>query len=237
MKELEQIGEAFEAEIVKQDLTELAGDLSDTLRQQLGEDIPVFGVFFKAIKAIGAIKDLALISKVYAFMGEVGKMSTKQRKSLVKKINKDRVYGQRFGAYLISAIDRHEFSQKSVYLARACKYFERGDISRWALIKLNTIIQNVHLQDIQEFMEIDYTRIPKIDKDPAFNSFLANGIIRQTYDFEELRGPQVDNNRMIRPIRIDRIIRIDLTDLGSALYAIVKDKELLWHTKDELTRK
>lgn len=226
MKELEQAGAGLEAGILKEDLKDLVADLSNMPLQELGENIPGLSYFFKGMKAVGAFRDYQLMNKVLEFLNELSKMPTEKRKSLVDKINSDQVFGQRFGTYLISAIDRHEFAQKSVYLARACKYFERGDIFKTDLVKLNTMIDNLHLQDMLEWMHAEYITIPKSEKEPAYNSFLANGVIMREYDFNEI-GKSIKNNvSRISMATQDKIISSKLTAHGSALYSIIRDEEL-----------
>lgn len=234
LKELEKIGESLEADILKEDLKEVTEELSNMLISQVGENIPGVGIFFKTIKAIGSVKDYVLMTKVVAFLGELDKMSASSRKSLVDKINSDRIYGQRFGAYLISAIDRHEFAHKSVFLARICKYYERGDISKPVLIKLNSVIENMHLEDILEWMQEKYSRTPDSEDHPAFNSFLSNGIIKRQYKFDKLMQPQNTRHPWDRVPQARGIITTKMTSLGSGLYSILKNEELLWYIKDEL---
>jgi len=229
MKELEQAGEGLEAGIVKDDLKEVLADLSNMPLQEVGENIPGLSVLFKGIKAIGSIRNYQLQIKAMEFLHEISTMPFEKRKSLVEKITSDTIYGQKFGSYLISAIDRHEFAQKSIYLARLCKYYERGDIFKTDLVKLNTMIDNLHLQDIIEWQK--YHRIPKSEKDTAYNSFLANGVIMREYDFN-LIGSDSKNNRSSLVNRQERIIKTRLTTLGSVLYSVVKDEDL-----DELTKR
>ena len=116
--------------MVKEDLKELLIDVRDKITKEVLNQIPGLASFLSVKKIFTGVQDYFLIKKVYAFLFELSSMPLESRVTLVEKINADPIYGQQFGIFLILALDRHEFEQKAIMLARICKYYEMKVLSK-----------------------------------------------------------------------------------------------------------
>jgi hypothetical protein len=232
MKELEEIGSALEAEIVKEDLRGIIGDLSETSIQAIGEGIPGLSMLFKFHKAFLSIKDYFLMDKVLVFLSEMSKMPTDSRKELISKINTDPIYGQKFGAFVLTALDRHDFAEKSVYLARACRLYENNSLNKEQFILIKSMIENLHLVHIKRWMDSYGLSFPN-DSDDAYNHFLSNGVIKTEYKFNELLRKKADQEFDINR----KVVKTSLTHLGRVLYHIVQGKDVSEWTLFALQRR
>jgi hypothetical protein len=229
MKELEASGSALEADVTKENLRDIIGDMSETTAAAIGEGIPGLSILIKAAKAYQSIKDQFLMDKVLTFLYEISKMTADSRKNLVAKINTDKIYGQKFGAFVLIALDRHDFADKSVYLARACRFLEQDAISINSFVRIKTMIENLNLVDIKRWIDNEYRSFPK-SEDLAYNYFLANGVIKTQHNFNKILSKNAS-----RSFNLNRdVVRISLTSLGSILYYIVQDKHLDQDTIDRL---
>jgi len=228
MKELEQSGSALESDIVKENLKEIIFDLSqpivETIGQAIGENIPGLSIFFKGAKAVSAIRDQDLMNKVISFLNEAEQMDHIKRKKLVDKVNKDPIYGQRFGAFVLVALDRYDFAVKAKYLARALKFYERNDISKITLIRINSAIQQIQLMDLEDWTKdrnIATTNISSL----AGENFISNGIFELNYNFQPLTK---DHNRdhIGKNYRTNNIVKVKVTSFGYLFFFILKDIEI-----------
>lgn len=205
-------------------------DLGSAVISKVGEDLPGLGLFFKAAKAISSVRDYYSMEKVIVFLNELSNLTTEQRKNLVAKINIDNIYGQKFGSFIVVALDREDFSMKSRYLARACKYYEYGVISRKALVVVKTVIENMHLSDIETWIGPVF-RFPK-PTDAAYSSFVANGLVKTEFNMQRVhsRGMRADWNLN------DEVMKTKLTPLGYMFYKIVKDEDPALIDPESLSR-
>jgi len=229
MKELERAGAKFEEDAAQEHLMDITSDLLQITAQSIGETLPGIGVIFKIGKAAHSIRDYATMEKVLAFFYQLSSMDKKKRLSLIKKINEDPIYGQKFGTFLLTAIDRHDFKEKSVYLATACKFYERGDMSKNNFIRIKTMIESNDLMDLEEWMSPNNYRLGDKNIIPplAIQKFLSTGIISQNYNFDAISGSRIEKSvRVTNRIRTQDVIKYKLTSLGNLLLSILLDKEI-----------
>jgi hypothetical protein len=134
MNELDELAVSVEADVAKDNLLEIIAEQGDKIIESFTEMMPGLSVIFKLNNAYKSVQNYFLIEKIIIFLTGLSSMTTKQRKNLIEKINNDPIHGQQFGKFLIISIDRLDFAEKSTYLARVCKFYERGDISKSLLI-------------------------------------------------------------------------------------------------------
>lgn len=228
MKELEQSGAALESDIVKDNLKDIIAELSqpilDTFGKAIGENIPGLSWFFKGMKAYKAVRDQDLMNKVIAFLYEADKMDQRTRKKLVDKVNDDPIYGQKFGAFVLVALDRYDFAQKVQFLVNALKFYERGDISKHTLIRFNAAIKDLHLMDLEQWIndhELPSSNISEVGK----QMFMSHGLIQTTFNFQPLTKDHTKDDYG-RNYRTQNIMKTKLSDFGNLFFHVLKDMEI-----------
>lgn len=237
MKDLEQTGAALEADIVHDNLKDVITELLQFTLAQLGESAPIVSTVFKAFKGVSAYRDFQLMNKVTMFLTELNKLSAKERKKLVDKMNDDPIYGQKAGTFILSALDRLDFEQKSVYLAKACKHYNDGLLSKKNLCEVKMVIERLSIYDLEKLSgDINLKFIPN-RHDGSFLSFLNNGLITDTIDFAML-SELISSNTHSKMLDVDneRLSVITFSDLGEIVTAVFKDhKEMLKYYIDQDT--
>lgn len=150
MNDLIELGSSVEADIAKENLKELIVERADDVLELITGAAPGLSVITKLKKIYRSVNDYFLMEKIVTFLTDLSSMKTSERKNLINKLNNDPIHGQEFGKFLIVAIDRLEFVDKAVYLARACKFYEREDISQPLLTKIKGIIEKIDLADLKK---------------------------------------------------------------------------------------
>jgi hypothetical protein len=150
MNDLNDLGASMEADIAKDNLKELISEKADSIAESLMGVTPGLSVVFKLSKIYHSVQDFFLMEKVVAFLTDVSSMEINQRENLISKLNNDPIHGQKFGKFLILAIDRLEYVDKALYLARICKFYEREDISQELLIRMKGIMEKIELTDLKK---------------------------------------------------------------------------------------
>lgn len=230
LKQLDEIGVAFEADIAKEDLKEILAEQTDDLIETITGFVPGLSVFIKLRKAYKSIKDYFLISKIFRFLTDISSMSSVERNTLIGKINEDPIYEQKFGTFLITALDRLDFVDKASYLARICKFYGKGQISKSQLIRFKGFIEKIELEDLKKCSYLyegngPYYSFPSEFRDPPLFMFQALGIVKITHyedDFNDFRvlesaGLGRDTTSPQKPT---------LTDLGEIFIAVINDGPL-----------
>jgi hypothetical protein len=231
MKELEQAGSSFEADAAKDDLKDLIGDLASSTIEDIAENLPGFGMIFKVGKTIQSIRDYQTMDKVLTFLNEMSSMSKDKRENLINKINTDPIYGQKFGAFILTAIDRHDFKEKSKILATACKFYERGDMNKDNFIRVKSIIEFNELSDLLKWKEksAEYGQYSAIGSVPvvAKERFVLSGILQVQYNFDKIK--QMTESRSVLSSKssiTSQVVRHEFTNLGRLMIKIMKDEKL-----------
>lgn len=148
MNQLDDIATSVEADVAKENLKELIAERVDDILEQITGITPGLSIVAKLGKIYSSVRDYYLIEKCVMFLSNLSSLNYDERKHLIDKINNDPIYGQKFGKFIILAIDRLEYAEKAVFLARACKFYEREDITKDLFIRLKSIIEKVELSDL-----------------------------------------------------------------------------------------
>lgn len=215
------LGAVIEDDIKKNDLKTLLDireENSDTFR----DNLPGLAVFNQFKKMYTGIQDYFLMKKVSKFLFEISSMSSESRVNLVDSINNDPVYGQRFGTFLIAALDRHDFEGKAVYLARVCKYFENGYISKSTMIRFKGLIEQIDLQDLDNLKYDGFSGegFPSHYHDVALYQFQALGLTRVRSGGELLSSGPLSLDRMVSR---RNEVQIDITSFGREFVQVIND--------------
>jgi len=215
------LGAVIEDDIKKDDLKmllDIGEENSDTFR----DNIPGLAVFNQFKKMYTGIQDYFLMKKVSKFLFEISSMSAESRVNLVENINNDPVYGQKFGTFLIAALDRHDFEGKAVYLARVCKYFENGYISKSTMIRFKGLIEQIDLQDLDNLKYNGFSGegFPSHNNDVALYQFQALGLTRVRSGSELLSSGPLSLDRMVSR---RNEVQIDITSFGTKFVQVIND--------------
>lgn len=229
MKELESAGSAFESDAAKDNLKDIISDLGSATLESVGENLPGIGVVFKIGKALSSIRDYELMNKALTFLYELSKMSAESREKLIKKINSDPIFGQKFGTFILTAIDRHDFKEKSAFLAVACKFYERGDMSKENFIRIKTMIELNDLIDLKGWVQKTMIINGKIAygihgiSSETLQKFIFTGVVRVGYHFDKIKPKDKSG---INNTITSEVIRHNLSSVGRLLMNILSDVPL-----------
>jgi len=219
MNEIQKAGSNLEHDIVNDNLLDIVAEISNPILESIGENIPVVGLFLKGIKAFNSIKDEFLMQKVGVFLNELSTMSQSERENFVNKMNDDPIFGQKAGAFIVTALDRLDFQQKAVYLARASKFFERGDINKNTFIRIKGILEGIELIDIEHWIERGIGYHPNKEEDVGFSAFISAGVLERIFDFNHIINPGRG-----KPHDLRRVLQIRLSKLGAVFFKILIDQ-------------
>jgi len=164
------------------------------------------------------VGDADLKRRIDRFVSEIHKMPLSIRQNLVKKANQDLVFGQKFGVYLISVLYKMDFEDKAEYLARLTSLYENGSIDVNQLSVLVTILNSVHLSELQYWVKID--AIPQLPSDQGFNHFLSLGLITQHFDLSRLEFPTKN------PMNKTKLVQTRKSIYGEVIYSVVAKVEI-----------
>jgi len=229
MNELSELGAFVEADIAKNNLKELISERADDVIQSLTGITPGLSVIHKLSKTYHSVKDYFLMEKIIAFLTDLSSMDVKERKNLINKINNEPIHGQQFGKFLILAIDRLEYTDKAVYVARACKFYEREDISQSLLTKFKGVIEKIELNDLKKLKctekmgQFEYFGYPRNFDSEGLYLFQSLDLVlfeHTVSDFREYH--QLEVARMSRKSRGPKLPQ--LSCLGQVFIHIINDK-------------
>lgn len=214
----------MESDIVSENLKDIIADLSDFTIQHIGQNIPIVSLVFKALKSVNAYRDLILMDKVRAFLGELNSMSKKERKRFVDKINDDPIYGQKAGTFILTALDRHDFKKKSIYLAKACKYYEKEYLTKHDFTRIKTVIERMDLASLDNIASIEWGHYNSNRHDDDYSSFIANGLIKEELDIKELGNQIFPSDPYRYHPSLAKALKIQVTSLGELVSYVLSDQ-------------
>lgn len=201
MKELERVGVALEEDLVADNLTDVVVELSNfsigQISKEIGTEIPGVSYFVNAVKIFNSIRDLRLMEKVNAFLFDWGKIDKQARTKFTDKMENDPIFGQKAGAFIISALDRFDFSIKAKYLVKLCKSYGEGYFSKETFVILTKAIDILSVFNIQRFLADEEFNLLNIQySDDQFSEFLNAGVlmydIRLRFDNSKHRASGID---------------------------------------------
>jgi hypothetical protein len=217
------LGTSIEEDIRKKNLVKLL-DQQEKNIATITDNIPGLSIFNQIKKMFTGVQDSFLIQKVYKFLFELSSMSTESRVSLIDKINDDPVYGQKFGTFLIAALDRHDFVPKSIMLARVCKYYEAEEINRSTFVRFKGIIQQMDIEDLVK-LKYSYHQIfgyPDKRDDISLYQFQTMGLIQIRSGSELIVSGRIELNRVDY-----NQIQVNLTKFGIVFIKVINDYQLV----------
>jgi len=249
VKYLEKLGKKLEDVLILPDTKNIVAAIYDSAVAYFGVPYPIATVVTNLISVYDKIKEGALMEKAVEFAEEFSIMNIDDRQLLIERMNEDPIYGQKFGTFLLVSLERMDFKIKAKYLARACNYYHLNYISKSNFIRLKTIIENINMGDVEEYILVDTKSMehddfpdlsfkrPKREKEPAFIAFLNLGIIFQKYDFDSLKQA-FQNDKYNNSISYNRVIKSELTTIGQQLYYMINDikpsPRIIGYWKEEL---
>ncbi|WP_342644886.1 hypothetical protein [Mucilaginibacter sp. CSA2-8R] len=225
MNHLIDMATSIEADVAKENLKELIAERADDILEQITGMTPGLSIVAKLGKIYGSVRDYHLIEKCVAFLTNLSSLSYDERKNLVYKINNDPIYGQKFGKFIVLAIDRLEYAEKAVYLARACKFYERADISKDLFIRIKGILEKIELCDLQALSYNDkhgYHGFPSRFNFPRLYQFQSLDLVifeHTVADFKAYESSYISGNRL----GTSRPSEPKLTNLGKIIIHIIND--------------
>jgi hypothetical protein len=238
MNQLTELAASVEADVAKDNLKELIAEKADDVMESLTGITPGLSIVAKLAKIYHSVRDYFLMEKIVAFLTDLSSLKVSERKSLIGKLNDDPIYGQKFGKFIIIAIDRLEYIDKAIYLARACKFYERGDISKELFIKVKGIIEKVelaHLKRLGYEEENGYCGYPQRFNSEGLYLFQSLDLVvfeHTISDFKEYS--QLKTFGMDRDVSQPK--NPELTELGRILIHIIKDLSFGRWLKDSSIR-
>lgn len=176
-QDIKLLGNSIEDDIRKANLKELL-DQQEKNVEMVTDNITGLSFLNQFKRMYSGIQDYFLIKKVSKFLFELSSMSAESRVALIDKINEDPIYGQKFGTFLITALDRHDFENKSVMLARVCKYYESGYLSRTNFVRFKGIIEHMDIEDLVklQYHGYDIVGYPQSRNDISLYQFQTLGL-------------------------------------------------------------
>ncbi len=215
------LGASIEDDIKRDDLKHLL-DLQEKNLETVTDNVPGLSFFNQFKKMYNGIQDFFLMKKVSRFLFEISSMSAEARIHLIDSINSDPVYGQKFGTFLIAALDRHDFEDKSIYLARVCKYYENGYLTRSKMVRFKGLIEQIDLEDLVnlKYDGLSCVGYPMHHLDIALYQFQTLGLTKVRTGGELISSG---------PLTLDRIsfnrdrVEVDLTTFGTEFIRVIND--------------
>lgn len=231
MGELREIGAALEADLAKENLKEMLAEQTDKLVENITGQVPGLAIVHKIAKAYRSVKDYFLMDKILRFLTDISSMDTQQRKKLVDKVDEDPIYEQKFGTFIITAIDRLDFLDKATYLANISKVYARDEISKSNYVRFKGFIEKIELEDLKKciyYFEDDhpYYNFPENYSEPSLFLFQALGILKITNSEKEYKQ-HYRNRAMGIPNNANPSVQgPKLTELGELFIASIHNGPL-----------
>lgn len=132
------------------------------LADGLLKEIPVINVATGFWKTGIAIRDYRFITKLLHFLNESSKLSIKQRKEIIDKLE-DNKYQSEAGEKLISIIDNLETKSKAKLVGKAMCLFGNDIITRDEFWRISFIIEKLPISDIYALKNWNETDLNKVD--------------------------------------------------------------------------
>jgi hypothetical protein len=220
-RDISLLGISIEEDIKKHDLRDLL-DLREKNMETFIDNVPGLSFFNHFRKMYNGIQDYFMMKKVATFMIEISSMSAEARINLIDSINSDPVYGQKFGTFLIAALDRHDFEHKSIYLARVCKYYENGYLTKSKMVRFKGLIEQIDLEDLVNLKYNGFSGVgyPKHHLDVALYQFQALGLTRVMTGGELTSTGPLTLDRMY--LNRDRV-EVAITTFGTEFIQVIND--------------
>lgn len=167
MHEIVTIQNALEASIAKDKLHDILSGIADYSLEQLldlGDGIPVISYLTKGVKASLNIRDFLFMEKVVEFLRKAGEEPTEQRQRMIKNIEEDTNYSQKFGKVSLIALERFDDLVKAKYLGNAARYLARNEITFLLYKRIAFIINRLYSDDLLAFAKSHMISTPEYMK-------------------------------------------------------------------------
>ncbi|WP_222536971.1 hypothetical protein [Pedobacter polysacchareus] len=180
MNEITKIENALEFSTAKDNLLDILGGISDYSLEKFldfGDGIPIISYITKGLKASLAIRDFLFMEKVVEFLRTIGEQPTQERRNMIKKIQDDDSYKEKFGKVSLVAIERFDDVEKSKLLGQAARYLSMGEITFPLYKRISFILSRLYVSDIYTFAE----NKSRIDSLHFVADLEALGLVKTSY--------------------------------------------------------
>lgn len=220
MNEITNIENALESSTAKEDLLDILGGVADYSIEKLldlGDGIPIVSYLTKGVKASLAVRDFLFMEKVIEFLRKIGEEPTQERRNMIKRIQENPSYNEKFGKVSLVALDRFDALEKAKLLGQAAKYLSMEQITFSLYKRISFIIGRLYIADIHTFSESNRW----LNHLHFVTDLEALGLVKTSYGLLKMysdEGIEVPN---------DIGSRTTITDLGNLIKCIALKQESL----------
>lgn len=157
MGEIKKLANSFERTLKDSNLQsvsiEILEVLSDSVMNEgLLKDIPIIGTIVGVSKASLNIKDSLFLKKIVHFITELKNVDLNTRNKIISEIDNSRKFKIKVGEKLLYIIDKCEDHINSQTTAKLFTAFLKEKISYSEFLRSTSIIQKIHLEDLEYFL-------------------------------------------------------------------------------------
>lgn len=138
------------------------------------ENLPWFGIGFKAWKTRIAIRDRIFLSKIGRFLFQLKEISLSERQAFVEEMDTDPAYKQRVGENILLLLDRADDMEKADVLGKLFRSHINRLITYDMYRRFASIVDKAYLPDLQKLMriaDIEYIEEPELSRTELFALF------------------------------------------------------------------
>lgn len=166
MENLNSISNSFERTLKDSNLQNVVTDLSEiiidgVLKDGIAKDIPIIGTIVGIGKTVNNVNESLFLRKLIHFISEIKDTDADERKEMISKIENSKKYRVKVGEKILYIIDKCEDHLNSEYVAKMFNAFLNKKISYADFLRSASIIQNILIHDLEEFISSGDYKIEK----------------------------------------------------------------------------
>ena len=178
MENLNSLSNSFERTLKDSNLQSVVTDLSEiiidgVLKDGIAKDIPIIGTIVGIGKTVNNVNESLFLKKLIHFISEIKETDAKERKKMISEIETSKKYRVKVGEKLLYIIDKCEDHSNSEYVAKMFNAYLNKQLSYSDFLRSASIIQNILIADLEEFLSTENYRIEK-SFDSYWNEYIGD---------------------------------------------------------------
>lgn len=188
------------------------------LENDLVKSIPVFNILHSITKIGLNIREKAFAKKVYKFLIELNKVTSKERKEFLDKIEKDEKYETKVGEQMVILLERVDDFHKASILGRLMCAVVKGNLDYDNFLRLAFSLGKIHSIDINLLKRLDKREQLKSHE---IESLTGTGLTKMQAKNKKVLIPDSDTNRF----KTEPVLEYKVNELGKLLIKYGLSKE------------
>lgn len=158
MNDIKNIYVSFSEAIRSSELKEVSIEFAENMLDSIMKDgilkeIPLIGTLFGINNLALTIKDKIFLKKIVYFFNGINHISVSKRQEMIDSVNSSSTQKVKVGEKLIYILDKCEDHISAKYIAQLFCAFLNSKLSYQDFLRGARIIQNILLQDLEDFLD------------------------------------------------------------------------------------